>query len=57
MNKKLMCPICGARIVDASEYTISELRVVEEKELKWVADYYQKCKKCKKEIGIKKLNK
>jgi len=56
MNKKLMCPICGARIVDASEHTVSELRVVKE-ELKWIADYYQKCKKCKKEIGIKKINK
>lgn len=53
---KLMCPVCGfGRLVDADERTKSEL--CEESKIKpgWRADYFAKCKKCGKQIGIRKV--
>lgn len=56
MRKQLACPVCGfKRLVDADENTKSEL--CEETHIKngWRPDYYAKCKKCGKQIGIKKV--
>lgn len=56
MKKQLACPVCGfKRLVDADQNTKSEL--CEESQIKpgWRPDYYAKCKKCGKQIGIKKV--
>lgn len=56
MKKQLVCPVCGfKRLVDADQNTKSEL--CEESQIKpgWRPDYYAKCKKCGKQIGIKKV--
>lgn len=56
MKKQLACPVCGfKRLVDADISTKSELR--EESTIKpgWKADYFAKCKRCGKQIGIKKI--
>jgi DNA-directed RNA polymerase subunit RPC12/RpoP len=56
MKKHIACPVCGfKRLVDADEKTQSE--VCEESQIKtgWRPDYYAKCKKCGKQIGIKKI--
>jgi len=55
MRKKLNCPFCNHRVIDADVTVISEVRVCDPREL-WPADYYIKCWSCKKEIGLKKLN-
>lgn len=53
-KKKIKCPCCGSRLIDSNEQIIT---VAEEVELygKKEADYFIKCKVCKKEIGIKKI--
>lgn len=56
MNKQLKCPCCGARLLDEAEHSKSEVRVANSKS-DWKADYYTKCRRCKKEIGLRKLNK
>ena len=55
-KKQLKCPVCGQRIIDATAPTTSEL--VEESRIKpgWHADYFQKCPRCKNQIGIKKVS-
>ncbi len=53
MRKKLKCPLCKKRVIDAGPTVKSEVRVVEPDE-NWEADYYTKCRCCKNEIGLKK---
>lgn len=53
-RKRVECPKCGSRLMDESIHTSSELRVMEEG-IAWEADYYPKCKVCKAEIGVKKI--
>ena len=55
-RKQLACPNCGSRLIDEGISTDTELWVVNEGS-DYEADYYAKCKTCKKEIGIKKINK
>lgn len=59
MNNRtqLDCPICGfKRLIDSDINTKSELKP--EKDIKngWHADYFQKCPRCKNQIGIKKIS-
>jgi len=54
---QLICPVCGLkRLIDASADTKSEL--IPESKIKkgWKADYYQKCPKCRNQIGIRKIS-
>ena len=53
-RKQIQCPRCGSRIIDASMGTKTLIRVLPEKE-ELPADYYMKCKHCRTEIGLKKL--
>lgn len=56
MKKQLACPFCGfKRLVDSEQDTKSEL--CEESQIKpgWKPDYYAKCKKCGRQIRIKKV--
>lgn len=53
-RKRVECPKCGSRLMDESIYTSSELRIMED-DVPWEADYYPKCKVCKAEIGVKKI--
>ena len=56
MKKQLACPVCGfKRLVDADINTKSELREESMMEPGWKADYFAKCRKCGKQIGIKKI--
>lgn len=55
-KKKLVCPACGfGRLMDADEKTESELCVESEIKAGWKPDYFAKCKRCGKQIGIKKV--
>ena len=55
MHQQLKCPLCNHRVIDAESSVKSEVRVFKPTE-SWKADYYTKCRNCKKEIGLKKLN-
>ena len=55
-TKKLKCPLCGYRLIDSAEECITELRPGDEKIRGWKPDYMQKCPKCKREIGIRKVS-
>ena len=51
----LSCPICeNERLIDTSELTHSKTYVPGQTGY-MEADYYQKCKGCKEQIGIKKI--
>lgn len=52
MRRQLSCPVCGQHLVDADDNTKSQVRPVQ-KNSKWIPDYYQKCPRCKNDIGIK----
>ncbi len=54
MKKKVSCPVCGARLMDEAEHTKSEVRIIESDD-DWEPDYFNKCRQCKNEIGIKQL--
>lgn len=54
--KILRCPVCGARLIDAAKNITTELRPEEDVQTGWQPDYYQKCYKCKKLIGIRKVS-
>lgn len=59
MNQKqqLVCPVCGfRRLIDSDMNTKSELKSEKEICNGWRADYYQKCPKCRNQIGIKKIS-
>jgi len=54
---QLICPICGfKRLIDSDVNTKSELKPEKEIRDGWCADYYQKCPKCRNQIGIKKIS-
>jgi ssDNA-binding Zn-finger/Zn-ribbon topoisomerase 1 len=53
-RKRVKCPKCGARLMDENINTSSVLHVMEEG-VHWEADYYPKCKVCKAEIGVRKI--
>lgn len=55
MRKVLRCPKCGARIIDADDNTQAEMCISTEKEKDLYADFYEKCKVCKSDVGIKKI--
>ena len=55
MNKKVICPVCGARLMDEAKHLKSEVRVIESND-GWEPDYIIKCWRSKEEIGIKQLN-
>ena len=50
----LNCPCCNVRIIDSSLCINSKLYDMEVAE-EITVDYYAKCKRCKKEIGIQKI--
>lgn len=57
MNKIILqCPECGSRLIDSNPATISELKAEEKTPPDWHPDYVQKCWKCGKRIGIKKVS-
>lgn len=55
LRKQLGCPSCGARLIDAVFDIESELVAEGGFRPGWKPDYIQKCPKCKKQIGIKKV--
>ncbi|OPX90231.1 MAG: hypothetical protein A4E53_01117 [Pelotomaculum sp. PtaB.Bin104] len=55
IHKRVQCPHCGSRIIDAAKNTHSEVRLAATAG-PWQADYYTKCWHCKAEVGLKKLN-
>lgn len=54
-HKRVNCPNCGSRVIDAGRDTDTEVHELMQYE-SWEADYYMKCWKCKAIIGLKKLN-
>ena len=55
-KKQLPCPVCGfRRLIDADESNESELVPESQIEDGWHPDYFQKCKKCGNQIGIRKV--
>ena len=52
----LYCPECGSRLIDSNFSTESEMKSEEKIPLNWHPDYFQKCWKCGKQIGIKKVS-
>lgn len=56
-KKKIPCPVCGFhRLIDAEASNQSELRAEENITLDWKPDYFQKCPRCKNQIGIRKVS-
>jgi DNA-directed RNA polymerase subunit RPC12/RpoP len=54
-RSRIPCPSCGfERLIDTGLHTRSKT-FIEGQSGYLAADYYQKCKKCKAEIGIKKI--
>ncbi len=56
MRKSLKCPVCDFRIIDTDAGSKSELKAEKDIPPGWKADYYQKCPKCKNQIGIRKVS-
>jgi len=62
MKNEVHCPNCGSRLLDAEKGVKTLTKIIyahdtgQSTDL-WVPDYYEKCWKCKQEIGIKKQNK
>jgi DNA-directed RNA polymerase subunit RPC12/RpoP len=54
MKKKIKCPCCGSRLMDSNE-KIKTLVLETQSSDEDAADYFIKCKGCKKEIGIIKI--
>ena len=55
-KKSIACPSCGyKRIGDAFEGTKYEAFPEEKIPDGWVPDFFHKCPKCKREIGIRKI--
>ncbi len=55
-RKHLSCPLCGfKRLIDAEADNQSELVAEKDMKIDWKADYFQKCPKCKNQIGIRKV--
>lgn len=56
MKRPLKCPCCeNRRLLDVRAVTKTETAIADEKHEKF--DYYIKCWKCGKEIGIRKIYK
>ena len=53
-KKKIKCPCCGSRIMDSNEQ-VNTIALQAEHTKEEEADYFIKCKVCKKEIGIIKV--
>jgi hypothetical protein len=54
-HERLSCPACQfERLIDTGRHTQSQT-YVEGQEGYLEADYYQKCRKCKADIGIRKI--
>ena len=54
-RSRLPCPICEfPRLIDTNPFTIS-ITYIPIEDGYWSADYYQKCKRCREEIGIRKI--
>ncbi len=57
IKKKLPCPVCGfERLIDEDEHTKTEAKAESAMPPDWIADYFQKCPRCKNQIGIKKVS-
>ena len=54
MRKRIQCPKCKSRIIDSSLSTVTEIRILSDKE-EPLADFYLKCNICNSELAIKKL--
>ena len=54
-RRQLGCPACGARLIDAVFDIKSELVAEEDFRPGWEPDYIQKCPRCKRQIGIRKV--
>ncbi len=53
----LPCPLCNySRLIDTVVGIESETIPENEIPAGWKPDYFQKCKGCKKEIGIRKVS-
>lgn len=52
MHVKVKCPCCNSRVIDTDENTTVIVKVIENFNK---CDFYVKCPKCKKEIGINKI--
>lgn len=56
-RKKYECPVCGFdRLIDADVQNKSELKAEKDIPKGWIPDYYQKCPRCKNQIGIRKVS-
>jgi len=55
-RQTLKCPRCNYRLIDSGVTTSSILYVMEVVNELYV-DYFAKCKRCRIEVGIKKINK
>lgn len=51
---QIKCPFCKYRIID-SNADINTRTGPEEEAPGWIPDYIQKCPRCKKQIGLKKV--
>lgn len=51
--KRLTCPLCGWRLIDAGPETNLKMTLPDDPEYP-NADAYMKCSKCNRQIGIKK---
>lgn len=54
-TKQLHCPVCGSRLIDAVASNQSELVEEGSIQIGWSPDYFQKCRRCKKNIAIRKM--
>ena len=50
---KIVCPNCGARLMNAANKEVKNMTVAEMPEQKHKYDYFIYCKKCNTYIGIK----
>lgn len=61
MKGEVPCPHCGSRLLDADKGVQTITKVINPYDPgpppnRWVPDYYIKCWRCKKKIGLKKVN-
>ncbi len=54
--KKLFCPECKGRLIDSNSSTKSVVLPEDKIPQNWHPDYFLKCWKCGKQIGIKKVS-
>jgi len=52
-HPKIICPVCGARLLNAADKTVKNQTVAEQVENGAWYDYFIYCKKCNHIIGIK----